>query len=106
MKTAQKILLKARAVEIANDACLNIFSRGGLFCHQSHLLNLFVVTLLFCISLRQILWLYLYRSKQRKPRCFFYMTMIARKVTINLKDIQQSPYCIILYNQRKMRMLK
>ena len=42
-----KILLKAGDNDIADDAELNVLSRGGTFCHQSHLLILCVVTLLF-----------------------------------------------------------
>ena len=50
-----KIFLKAGDFDIANNAYLNVLSRGG---HQSYLLILYVVTLLFYIWLRQILWLY------------------------------------------------
>ena len=46
-----KILLKARDNDIAYDAQLNVLSRGGPFCHQSQLLILCLVTLLFWISL-------------------------------------------------------
>ena len=46
-----KILLKAGDNDIAHDVQLNVLSRGGPFCHQSHLLILCVVTLLFWISL-------------------------------------------------------
>ena len=46
-----KKLLKAGDNEIAHDASLNVLSRGGSFCHESHLLILCVVTLLFRISL-------------------------------------------------------
>ena len=46
-----KILLKAGDNDIAHDAYLNVLSRVEPFCHESHWLILFVVTLLFWISL-------------------------------------------------------
>ena len=46
-----KILLKAGDNDIAHDAYLNVLSRVEPFCHESHLLILCVVTLLFWISL-------------------------------------------------------
>ena len=46
-----KILLRAGDNNIAHDAQLNVLSRGGPFFHQSHLVILRVVTLLFWISL-------------------------------------------------------
>ena len=46
-----KKLPKAGDNDIAHNAYLNLLSLGGSFCHESHLLILCVVTLLFWISL-------------------------------------------------------
>ena len=52
----------------------------------------------------------LYRNFQTGPQIFQFffssVKMITRKVTINLKDIQQSPNYNIVYNQGAIKMLK